>query len=319
MAWGKGNIGSLSGGSSGGNGVNKNLLDNWYFGNPVNQRGQTEYDGVGAYPYAFDRWIARGSVLTLVDGGVEIGTGGAQVNNIALQTSIENTENLVGKKVTISFLISENNATNNTYVGIFYGASSVNMTLWALQSAAIPAGATGLFSATGVLPDMGTHKAMNPCLRVQGTQSGSLKVTAAKLEIGEGQTLAHQDENGNWVLNEIPDYAEELAKCQRYQQLIAGSASIFLHAQRITANTIYFAAPLAVPLRANPSLVYLSSGSISIMDSINGQTGTAGSGFAYSATYGAGASAVRLNANKTGHGWTDASVNISNCLLDANL
>ena len=36
-----------------GGGVNPNLLDNWYFGNPVNQRGQTEYTGGG---YTVDRW-----------------------------------------------------------------------------------------------------------------------------------------------------------------------------------------------------------------------------------------------------------------------
>jgi hypothetical protein len=33
--------------------VNPNLLDNWYFGNPVNQRGQTEYTAAG---YTIDRW-----------------------------------------------------------------------------------------------------------------------------------------------------------------------------------------------------------------------------------------------------------------------
>ena len=42
------------------------------------------------------------------------------------------------------------------------------------------------------------------------------KILAAQLELGSQQTLAHQDQNGNWVLNEIPNYAEELAKCQRY-------------------------------------------------------------------------------------------------------
>ena len=40
---------------------------------------------------------------------------------------------------------------------------------------------------------------------------------AAKLELGTTQTLAHQ-ENGNWVLNEIPDYGEQLARCMRYYQ-----------------------------------------------------------------------------------------------------
>ena len=39
---------------------------------------------------------------------------------------------------------------------------------------------------------------------------------AAKLELGTQQTLAHQDDNGVWVLNEIPDYGEQLRRCQRY-------------------------------------------------------------------------------------------------------
>lgn len=44
---------------------------------------------------------------------------------------------------------------------------------------------------------------------------------AAKLELGTKQTLAHQDTNGNWVLNDPPpNYQQELAKCQRYQQVI---------------------------------------------------------------------------------------------------
>jgi len=40
-------------------------------------------------------------------------------------------------------------------------------------------------------------------------------VQAVKLEIGSTQTLAHQ-ENNVWVLNEIPNYSDELIKCQRY-------------------------------------------------------------------------------------------------------
>ena len=36
---------------------------------------------------------------------------------------------------------------------------------------------------------------------------------AVKLELGTVQTLAHQDDTGAWVLNEIPDKSEELLKC----------------------------------------------------------------------------------------------------------
>ena len=45
------------------------------------------------------------------------------------------------------------------------------------------------------------------------------KIQAVKLELGSFQTLAHK-EGSKWVLNEIPDYATELTKCQRYQVVI---------------------------------------------------------------------------------------------------
>ena len=41
-------------------------------------------------------------------------------------------------------------------------------------------------------------------------------IRAVKLELGSVQTLAHQDASGAWVLNEIPDYGQELARCQRF-------------------------------------------------------------------------------------------------------
>jgi len=44
-------------------------------------------------------------------------------------------------------------------------------------------------------------------------------IKAVKLEVGSGQTLVHNegtDANPVWVLNEIPNYAYELAHCQRY-------------------------------------------------------------------------------------------------------
>ena len=53
--------------------------------------------------------------------------------------------------------------------------------------------------------------------------SGNLYIKAVKLEIGSQQTLAHKDTSGNWVLNEIPDYGEQLLRCQRYFQLYSAA------------------------------------------------------------------------------------------------
>ena len=46
------------------------------------------------------------------------------------------------------------------------------------------------------------------------TANRSIEIKAIKLELGDTQTLAHQDANGNWVLNEIPNYQEQLFRCQ---------------------------------------------------------------------------------------------------------
>ena len=86
----------------------------------------------------------------------------------------------------------------------------------------------------------------------------SVTLKAVKFEIGEGQTLAHQDTSGNWILNEIPDYGEQLAKCQR-QLLI-------LNAKGLTYNIVgggdcnnveyvYIQVPLPVSMRTTPSII----------------------------------------------------------------
>lgn len=49
-----------------------------------------------------------------------------------------------------------------------------------------------------------------------GSTDNSAIIIAIKLELGDTQTLAHQDSSGNWILNEIPDYGEQLTRCQRY-------------------------------------------------------------------------------------------------------
>ena len=48
---------------------------------------------------------------------------------------------------------------------------------------------------------------------------GRIDLRAVKLELGGVSTLAHQEPDGSWAVNEIPDWAEVLWKCQRYLQL----------------------------------------------------------------------------------------------------
>ena len=80
--------------------------------------------------------------------------------------------------------------------------------------------------------------------------------SAAKLEFGPRQTLAHKDADGNWVLNDPPpDKQQELAKYQRYQiELFDQSRTdqSYLAQVKSTSETrAYGVLPLPVTMREN--------------------------------------------------------------------
>lgn len=223
---------------------NRNLLDNWYFGAPVNQRGKTTYSGAG---YGIDRWKAEAvtpNVVTVNDGYIELS------QNALISEILEEPYSLCGKQVTVSALTT-----------------------------------TGLYSATATVPSKAELSAITAdenigvkYFAVNGNNTGyvclqhskehatkvmlrafegyTVGVIAVKLELGSQQTLAHQ-ENGVWVLNEIPDYGEELTKCMRYLQIIStpydtsGNGVAIGYANN-TAD-LWVPIPLAVPMRISPT------------------------------------------------------------------
>lgn len=77
---------------------------------------------------------------------------------------------------------------------------------------------------------------------------------AAKLELGSQQTLAHQ-ENGVWVLNEIPNYGEQLRRCQRYCFVWgygAKKTSCLAVMQCVRPGVLFGLIPTPVTMRNNP-------------------------------------------------------------------
>lgn len=174
---------------------NPNLLDNWYFGNPVNQRGAS--GTISTAGYFFDRW-------KLVSGSVTINSGGIVLNGTIAQVL----EYAVGQTVTATVLTPD-----------------------------------GVTDVTPVYDD----ETKTFTVTTQGKT-----IRAVKLELGSVQTLAHQDANGAWVLNEIPDYGEQLLKCQRYlrpagTQFITSQASGNIYGSVVMINSY--------PMRAVPSIV----------------------------------------------------------------
>ena len=232
---------------------NPNLLENWYFADPVNQRGQTEYSGIG---YTIDRWkwgTANGMAV-IVDAGIEVKrtTSTRVILNQALTTDRETFQKMFsGRTVTISAL---------------FGQTLRHATL------TIPTDDTSDWypggTASEKVDDMyvrlsiyGSTRNFNLSFDVYvstGGNGGGL-VTAVKCEYGTQQTLAHQDADGNWVLNDPPpDKALELLKCQRYYRVLDWGTSMYTlgFPGMVTnvAKDVVFQIPNAVSFRAIPSV-----------------------------------------------------------------
>lgn len=167
--------------------LKRNLLDNWYFGNPVNQRGQTSYTGSG---YTIDRWRMwdNSGVLSIVSGGISCVSDNDKLFEYLPKSPFRN-----GDTITISALIN-----GNLITATGQKASDI----------------VDISSSGDEIHYYEANEASNFSIgyAIKGFDSSTI-ISAVKLELGNTQTLAHQ-ENGVWVLNEIPDYQEELYKCR---------------------------------------------------------------------------------------------------------
>lgn len=240
-----------------GGGVNPNLLDNWYFGRPVNQRngyivptgvdyytfawekvGQTDknypvllrrnaennYDceieingtryvvaGTKSVPgyctsgYTIDRWKALsldGTVTCENDCLAIENTNGTAASIIIDQIFEPDLSNaLKGKTLTLSVMVK-------SVKGKFTfqsGDKSLEIIKPGLSHLVIPSWVDKY--------NYGVR-----CFNSGG--AGKIEISAVKLELGDTQTLAHKDSSGNWVLNEIPDFGEQLRRCMYYAEKV---------------------------------------------------------------------------------------------------
>lgn len=218
--------------------VNPNLLDNWYFGNPVNQRGALEYSGAG---YTIDRWklINAGGTLTVNDGSITLLRG--ESSTALLRQIIEKSTQYYGKTVTISALTASGVLVSKT--GVIPSTNPSADSAFALANFDPDSYIAGLLNTDG-----------NLFIQFKFTAQSPVEVVAAKLELGDTQTLAHKDSSGNWVLNEIPNYAEQLAKCQRYYFSSSGRYFNIGFAGATSTTEAYLTISLPVPMRKTPSI-----------------------------------------------------------------
>ena len=267
---------------------NPNLLDNWYFADPINQRGQKEYIG---NEYSIDRWYAFVPVsINILETGVHVkarSTGSQFLQRIQIEEIKENT------MATVSFLDTDNElitcsglARRNEEQCFFTN------TEW---------GWISFRNIEGL-----------PFWEVVFHTTTDKTLIAAKLELGPFQTLAHQDANGNWVLNDPPpNKALELAKCQRYQLKVGGNMRI--RASQITSAAIDFLVPAPASMRAIPSIPADALG----VSNVNPGIETTGFAFSVPTILSNG---IFVRAMKENHGLTDAQLRTKEtCIFDANI
>ena len=206
-------------------GFGDNLLVNSYFigggsqqGDkqlPINSSGLTTYTGRATF--TINRWWMRNTsntgspTVNILSDGIQLITTGT--NNQGLNQPVDGFRALAGKTVTASVLISQNTYTSDSYLVFgLWNSTTVATNNTTVQAISLAGQGTGLFTFTVALPQTWTNNFLNIGIYC-GSSAGTIKIAAMKLEIGTKQTLAHL-ESGAWVLNEVPNYEEELLKCQ---------------------------------------------------------------------------------------------------------
>lgn len=268
---------------------NPNLLDNWYFGKPVNQMGQTSYTG-GVY--GIDRW--RGSAEDVT---VAVATGGISVSGKRfqrLEQRVEDAQSLNGITVTFSALVK--NPNGPVRLNLYNETTDVSITqdfqasedFQLMQITATPAISAGDVFSAALYPGANDATTERTCL-----------IKAVKLELGSQQTLAHQ-ENGVWVLNEIPDYGEQLRRCQRY--LIPINNWTRVRASYYSGTALFFAVPIPSTMRTTPAILD-PSGALAVQS----VSGTDQTGFTFECNMSTPGS-IGVRAMKNSHGLTDGQL-----------
>lgn len=201
---------------------NPNLLGDWYFGNPVNQRGQTSYTSTG---YTVDRWATDGIGVILDNGTIRLSGVGI------FYQKIENVEDLMGKTLVFSMLLSDGTLVTGS---------------WILQNET---------TNVVIINDYVLSYNLTYQFVIYSRVDSPRAIKAIKLELGSVQTLAHQ-ENGEWVLNEIPKFGDQLAECQRYSiDITPNNKFNIAFLGELGTNSASFVVPIPVTMRASPTFI----------------------------------------------------------------
>lgn len=271
--------------------TNPNLLDNWYFGNPVNQRNGyyipagVKYNTLSwteagttdkAYPvigyigqdplitvngtnyivgksvqvpgycaagYTVDRWFLEHPYNLKIDAtGLHFTPSNSDsYTNLIQKIPVEKWTTLNGKTITVSALTSDGK--------LLYKSGT-----WTPESGPVVRFDNFEFSSAAFV-----NAPSYQLGRLYVYAGKSADVLAVKVELGDTQTLAHKEKE-KWVLNEIPDFGEQLRRCQRYYRRWTGADNKPLGvAVRRESKLLELVLSLNTAMRVTPSLTFNGS------------------------------------------------------------
>lgn len=221
--------------------VRPSILDNGLFcgsGLPVNQRGDTSWTTSG---YHIDRWkhiqntddFPGSSVSgSIQSDGLHIGSGGIFEQPIEPDVL----DCLAGKQITVSALVK----------AIGFGTFTTTVNTSGSYGSVVGSGGCSI-----------SIDYTNNNFKISNEMSSEIIVKGVKIEEGDTQTLAYQDEDGAWQLLPQPesDYLTQLLKCRQYLQPVPSELSGIVGIP--SSFNLGCVMPMSIPLKSprNASLV----------------------------------------------------------------
>lgn len=212
-------------------GVMPNLLDNWYFADPVNSQGLTSYlSGT----YAIDRWFMRTSQGIVVDGGFQVYNADG-ISFYGITQALNNPTQYCGKTVTFSAKFTEINTASAIEMKIASSTqvSGVGTVINEIKNITTP----GIYSVTATIPSTLPSTTLAVWITCRDADVGaSYTIESVKLEFGSVSTLA---------LDSMPNKADQVARCSNYDAsgafldtLFATQAFVLKYVPKIATITL---------------------------------------------------------------------------------
>lgn len=208
---------------------NKNLLVNWDFCNPVNQRGQSSYIN---YMYSVDRWMITGGRLEIIPTGIRL-KGGSTLDQSIDRKEIEL---LAGKTLTLSLQKTDGTIISGT-VTLPKVIDPTNLKTYTA------------YATSDISLQMFTASNDRECILLRVFTSKDVDIARVKVELGSVSTL----------VNDPPaNFGEQLALCQRYYQRrqTTGAYDIFAIGEYINNGDFAAIINFGIEMRRSPTTTY---------------------------------------------------------------